>query len=139
MFSGALWWRNFVIFHISWTARCIKLVGSSKWVQEWIYYGHSKICTHLTQQDVPKKCLYFAFYFLGLMKWNFHIMRTISLNWPTFQNDRKTHLSISIYWHIHSWIHENWWNRKKVIDESCEDPKKSVLTVSMVFLCWFNF
>ena len=33
-------------------------------------------------------------------------------------------------------IDENWWIRKQGIDEICDGPKKSMLTVSMDFMCW---
>ena len=47
-----------MIFHISRTASCIKLVDPLELLQEWIYYGFSKIFIPLTQLEVPKKCLF---------------------------------------------------------------------------------
>ena len=51
---GAFQWLNFMIFHISWNAGRKKLVDSSEWTQEWIYYGYSKVCYSSGNRKCPK-------------------------------------------------------------------------------------
>ena len=48
-------------FYILWIAGCKKLIDISKWRQEWIYCGRSKLYTLLRQPEVTKKGLFSFF------------------------------------------------------------------------------
>ena len=52
-------------FYILWIAGREKLIDISKWRQEWIYCGRSKLYTPLRQPEVTKKGL-FSFFFWSL-------------------------------------------------------------------------
>ena len=88
-----------MIFHISWTTGRKKLVDLSKWPEEWIYYGCSKICIPLRQVQVPKKYL-FLFFFRALYEQSSKVSISrepyVILHWLTIQNAHQTHLSISV-------------------------------------------
>lgn len=61
----ALQWQSCIILLILQATGCIKLVYSSKWLQEWFYYGRTKICIPLRQTEVAKKghfCFFLALY-----------------------------------------------------------------------------
>ena len=94
-FWGVLWWRNCMIFHMSWTDNRIKLVGPLELLQVWIYYGCSKICIPLTQLEVPRKCLFWGPYMMKVKKFPYH-ENYISSNWLSFRSNQKTTLSVSV-------------------------------------------
>ena len=66
-FFLALRWQNCMIFDVSWTTGCIKLVDPSKWPQESIYYGCSEICMPFRQSQAPKMP-FFVFIWSYMMK-----------------------------------------------------------------------
>ena len=63
VFLGALQLRNCMIFHIRWATDRIKLVGPSKWLQEWIYYEYCTIHIPLRQPERLKKVAFLLFFF----------------------------------------------------------------------------
>ena len=148
-----------MVFHIWWTTDCLKLIDSSKWPKERILNEYSKICIFLRKPEAPKKCLFSKLsmsrelYIIS----NWLVFQSDHLSISVYQemyikNQRKwVKIQISgaimgeIYLDIflnlffmkfRFWIDKNWLNRKQAIDEICYGLKKSVLTVSMSFLCW---
>ena len=88
-------------YKIVWFSIClerIKMVDHSKWPQEWIYNGRSEICTPLRREPkVPPKChfLFFQVIYNKISKVSIS-QELYVINRLTFQNYRKTHLSISV-------------------------------------------
>ena len=102
--------KKFYYFQYLMNPRSHKVDWPFKWPQERIYYGCSETFVLLKQPEVPQKCL---FLFLFGLKWrnfrSFDITELhIILNWLTIQNDRTTHLSISVQHNIYIKDQRKW-------------------------------
>ena len=94
VFWGALSWRNCMIFNILWTAGRIKLVDPSRWLQERIFYGCSKICIPFSRK-CPKNAVFVFSWTLKFQKFLYHENYiSYQIGWPFKITERPIFLLV---------------------------------------------
>ena len=101
---------KFYYFQYLMNPRSHKVDWPFKWPQERIYYGCSETFVLLKQPEVPQKCLFYFYLALSdeISEASTSPELHIILNWLTIQNDRTTHLSISVQHNIYIKDQRKW-------------------------------